>query len=510
MVHSTLLRIRLALKQSLYGDMGLFVRKRTRLKLVLLITLAVMAMIVSRQSNHSQLQEVLDRGNLKLATRLGPLIYYQRDEQPGGLDYYLALAFAESLGVELEVSLFEELDSLIGRTASGDFDLAAANLTVTPQRSARLHFTQPYLQVSSVLIQHSSRGAKQNLGQIDEPLIVIEGSSHQEILQQQMDDWPNLQLVKEPNAIMFELMQWVQDQEIAYAVVDSSIFELERPFFPRVEIALQLDQPSPVAMATPADDDSLAKAFNLFLQEFRESGELDFLISSVFSHNEIFNVAGSLVLRERMDEMLPQLEPLFREVATEKGLDWLLLAAVAYQESHWDPEARSYTGVRGLMMITLPTAEQYGVDNRLDPEQSLRAGAQYILDLRSRLPERITEPDRTKLALAAYNIGMRHLEDARVLTDRAGRNPDSWDDVREHLPLLQQTPYYRTVNHGYARGTEAATYVENIFHFYNILESWAWQRELEQQNFRMEFEEDRMPAEERPFPAILDRAIAPL
>ena len=209
MVHSTLLRIRLALKQSLYGDMGLFVRKRTRLKLVLLITLAVMAMIVSRQSNHSQLQEVLDRGNLKLATRLGPLIYYQRDEQPGGLDYYLALAFAESLGVELEVSLFEELDSLIGRTASGDFDLAAANLTVTPQRSARLDFTQPYLQVSSVLIQHSSRGAKQNLGQIDEPLIVIEGSSHQEILQQQMDDWPNLQLVKEPNAIMFELMQRV-------------------------------------------------------------------------------------------------------------------------------------------------------------------------------------------------------------------------------------------------------------------------------------------------------------
>lgn len=508
--HSLINRARLAIKESFYGDMGLLVRKRTRFKVAVIFVLILAALIITRETRQTHLQEVLDRGTLKVATRLGPLIYYQRDEQPGGLDYYLVKAFAERLGVELDIQLYEDLAGLLSSVETKERDLAAANLTVTPARSRRVTFTEPYLEVTSVLIQHSSRDRPTSLSEIREPVVVIAGSSHAEVLAELNRDLPFLQSEEEAGTIMFELMQRIQDEEIAYAVIDSSIYELEQPFFPRVEVAMQLDQPSPVAFALPASDDSLKEAFDLFLEEFTASGEMAFLTESVFSHNEAFNVAGSLVLRERMDDMLPDLEPLFRQVANEFGMDWLLLAAIAYQESHWDPRARSYTGVRGMMMLTLPTAEQFGVDDRLDPQQSLQGGAAYLLNLRDRLPERITEPDRTKLALAAYNVGMGHLEDARVLTDRAGQNPDLWENVREHLPLLQQSTYYKTVKHGYARGTEAATYVENIYHFYNILESWAWQRELELINRQLQLEAEGNEEPEARHPNILDRAIAPL
>jgi membrane-bound lytic murein transglycosylase F len=153
-------------------------------------------------------------------------------------------------------------------------------------------------------------------------------------------------------------------------------------------------------------------------------------------------------------------------------MDWHLLAAVAYQESHWDPRAQSRTGVRGLMMLTLPTAREMGVDNRLDPGQSLRGGARYLKNIKRRLPDDISEPDRTWFSLAAYNIGMGHLEDARVITERQGGDPHVWREVMEHLPLLQKSKYYQDARYGFARGEEAVTYVQNIRHYYSILE---WQ-----------------------------------
>ena len=172
---------------------------------------------------------------------------------------------------------------------------------------------------------------------------------------------------------------------------------------------------------------------------------------------------------QQMRERLPDVRPLFERAADRTGLDWRLLAAVGYQESHWNPRAVSRTGVRGLMMLTRRTARQLGIDNRDDPEQSVLGGARYLQSMIERLPERIERPDRLWLALAAYNIGLGHLEDARVLTERQGGDPDRWADVRERLPLLTQKRYFSQTRFGYARGYEAANYVENIRTFYEIL-----------------------------------------
>jgi membrane-bound lytic murein transglycosylase F len=147
-----------------------------------------------------------------------------------------------------------------------------------------------------------------------------------------------------------------------------------------------------------------------------------------------------------------------------------LLAAVGYQESHWDPTATSHTGVRGLMMLTEETARALKVPDRLDPRSSIFGGARYFVWLRNQIPKRILEPDRTWFTLAAYNVGVGHLEYARILTQMHGKNPDAWIDVREHLPLLTQAKGYTRVKRGYARGWEPVRFVENIRGYMDILD----------------------------------------
>ncbi len=501
-----------------HGPKGLLVRKRNVFRVVLIVTIIFVALLRTEQYESERLQQILDSGEINVGFRLGPLIYYERDNVAGGLDYYILQAFADSLGLVLNLSVIDEIPDMLSQVQSGNIDIAAANLTVTSERSEEVSFSLPYMDVSPILIQHSSRRPKGSLDEIlGSSLVAIQGSSHSELLRSLQAQHPELTWTEEAGTLMFELMGRVQDQSLDYAIVDSSIFELERPYFPRVEKAMELNQPSPLAFALQKSaDNSFTSSLNSFLAEYKSSGNLDSLVDEMYSNNENFDVASSLVLRERIQSRLPEYETLFRNVGEQFDIDWVMLAAVSYQESHWSASARSYTGVRGLMMLTLPTASQYGVTNRLDAEQSLVAGTKYLISLKSRLPERIGEPDRTQMALAAYNMGMGHLEDARILTQRAGKNPDYWSQVREQLPLLQQSVHYRTVTYGYARGLEADSYVENIFHFYNILESYAWQKELEAMEIEMRYEEDIFGEEiynsegRRDFPSILENPPSPM
>src|SRR5690606_726272 len=186
-----------------------------------------------------------------------------------------------------------------------------------------------------------------------------------------------------------------------------------------------------------------------------------------------------------------------------EGLDWHLLAALAYQESHWNPTAKSYTGVRGFMMLTQDTANDLGINNRLNPEQSIIGGARYFKSLHSRLPDRIGEPDRTWLALAAYNVGLGHLEDARILAQHHGANPDKWVDVQEYLPLLAKRKYYKFTKHGYARGWEPVEYVQNIRNFQTII---AW-HELEKGRLQQLAMNEEKPEEFAQFSPVVTEAV---
>ena len=221
-------------------------------------------------------------------------------------------------------------------------------------------------------------------------------------------------------------------------------------------------------------------------------GTLERLREEHFGHTDGISRISSHTFKRNMRRGLPPYRELIQKVAAEYQLDWHLLAAIAYQESHWNPVAESPTGVRGMMMLTLPTAAEMGVENRLDPAESLRGGARYLKNIKRRLPNDIYDPDRTWLALAAYNIGMGHLEDARVITERRGGDPHLWQDVMESLPLLQKSKYFQNTRYGYARGLEAVTYVQNIRHYYSILQ---WQDIADNKPLPPIAAEDHLPTE---------------
>ncbi len=167
-------------------------------------------------------------------------------------------------------------------------------------------------------------------------------------------------------------------------------------------------------------------------------------------------------------ERLPRYQSLFQQAALLSGTDWRLLAAIGYQESNWDPHAVSPTGVRGIMMLAQDTADELDID-RTSPAECIQGGALYFQQIRDRLPTQVREPDRTNMALAAYNQGLGHLQDARTLAAQLGGDPNSWHDVRNALPLLADERWFSKVRHGYAAGGEAVRYVLAVREYYERL-----------------------------------------
>ena len=446
--------------------------KRPLHRLALTLVIFGLCLTLSTSRTASTLESVLDKGVLRVISMIGPTIYFNDGRGDNGFEYLLARQFAQQLNVQLELSVMDDLAAILNAAGGPKGHFATAGLTATKERQQFLRFSEPYTTVSEILIYRLGQRRPKNLSDvITGRLIVLPGSSHIERLKTlKRNEFPDLQWEVIADSDMLELMQMIHDGEADYAVVDSLAFAVNRGLYPRARRAFDLSQDEAIAWAFPAHgDDSLLKAANRFLTSYAASGELQRLQDQFFGHTDNFSVGGSQLFRHRIESRLSQYEALFKATAEQYQLDWQLLAAIAYQESHWNPHAKSPTGVRGLMMLTLPTAKEMGVSNRLDPEQSLRGGTEYLLRVKKRIPKDIVEPDRTWLALAAYNIGFGHLEDARVLTERQGGNPDRWQDIRDYLPLLQQKKHYSTVRHGYARGREPVQYVQNIRHFHSIL-----------------------------------------
>jgi membrane-bound lytic murein transglycosylase F len=253
-------------------------------------------------------------------------------------------------------------------------------------------------------------------------------------------------------------------------VAESSEFDLERSAYPAIRVAFELKAGDQVAWGFRKDDDSsLYDRAQDYFARLEESGETKALLRRYYNRDTQVDHMRARSFVKHIETRLPSYRPVFEQVADETGVEWRLLAAMAYQESRWDPAAISYTGVRGMMMLTSATATELGVDDRVNVQASIHGGARYLLHLKRKIPKRIPEPDRTFMALAAYNVGYGHLEDARVLTQRHGKNPDLWTDVRQYLPLLSDERWYPTVKRGYARGREPVKFVHNVRGYYDIL-----------------------------------------
>ena len=175
------------------------------------------------------------------------------------------------------------------------------------------------------------------------------------------------------------------------------------------------------------------------------------------------------IFTKKIDKRLPKYIDYFKKHTRNSIFSWELIAAISYQESHWNHKAVSSTKVKGLMMLTKDTANYIGIKNRLDPNESVYGGVKYLENIFKRLPKSILGSDRIWMTLAAYNVGLGHLEDARVITERFGLNPNYWSDVKKHLPLLRLKKFYKKTKYGYARGNEPVKYVARIQAYLNVI-----------------------------------------
>lgn len=438
------------------------------------LLLLCLPVLLSASRPPTALETVLASGELRIISRNGPTTYYEGNQGLDGFEFVLAKRFADRLGVKLVINEEEDLAKLFNQVGSPSGELAAAGLTITEPRTAQVRFTTPYLHITQQLLY---RGGSKRPRKIEDlygkRIVVIANSSHAERLRALQVDHPKLLWHEQSDLDMIDLLEMVHSGTIDFTVVDSNAFDLNRGLYPRARFAFDLSEPQELAWALPQGSDiSLLNAANSFIEESVENGFLDQITERFYGHVDGVNASGALTFARRMETRLPRWEEYLKVAGGMFDLDWQLLAAISYQESHWNSRARSHTGVRGLMMLTKNTAKEVGVSNRTDPIQSIYGGAKYFKKVFDRIPADIQGNDRKWMALAAYNVGYGHLNDARILTEKAGFDPDKWTDVRKHLPLLAKRKYYRNTKYGYARGSEPVQYVQRIRSYYSII---AWQ-----------------------------------
>ena len=395
---------------------------------------------------------------LVVVTHNGPATYYvNSQDEYAGLEYDLATLFASFLGDDVKLRIVEvkSITQVIPTLLKGEAHLAAANLSITPLRSHLVRFGPSYQTVQQQLVYNKEKGAspKSPKDLIGRDITIPGGTSYAEALAQLARTTPGLKWKEARRANSEELLEQVADGTLDYTVVDSPLVAMVQNYYPNLGVAFDVGPSDKLAWAFPkSGDEWLYQQAQKFFTQIRKDGTLRNLLDRYYGHSERLNVLDVTGFLVKSRTVLPKYLRLFKQAQELTGIDWRLLAAIGYQESHWDPYATSPTNVRGIMMLTEDTADRLGVTDRLDPRQSILAGGRYVVMMKDTIPLSVPEPDRTWMALAAYNIGIAHLNDARTLAKRMKLNPDSWADIKKTLPLLSREEYFSTLKYGFARG----------------------------------------------------------
>jgi len=441
--------------------------------LIVLISVILMTFkVIPLLFKPNTLNHVLQSGELIMVTRNSSTTYYEGPNGKTGFEYDLAKRFADSLGVKLKVITSDNLSEIFQILNSGKAHFAAAGLTITESRKEYVRFSASYMEITEQLIYNNQSYRPKKIADLDDGILeVIEGSSHVESLNELKVEHPDLNWNTQQNVESEQLLYLVENQLIDFTVADSNEVSLNQRFLLELRVAFDISKPKKLAWAFPkAKDSSLYDKAMTFFWRNLNNGEITHLIEKHYGHVDQFDYVGNRIYKRHIATRLSKYLDMYIEAGEKYNINWKLLAAMGYQESHWNPKAVSPTGVRGIMMLTQQTAGQMGVKNRLDPKSSIFGGAKYLDQIRKRFPEDLKEPDRTWFAMAAYNVGYYHVIDAQKIAQKQAKNPNKWNDLQTTLPLLARKKWYKKTQYGYARGWEPVKYVTNIRRYYDLLE----------------------------------------
>lgn len=409
---------------------------------------------------------------LVVTTRYGPATYYLDAEgNQAGYTHDIIQAFAKQNDWTVKWQVSENYADLFNRLHGRKTHLVAANLIAAAVEEQQLLRTPPLYETRVVVVTRDTAPKIHNLADLSKVRLgAMADSGHLPLLESVRHKYPKLSWTSLQDVFPEELLNRLIEGEFDAVIINEQDYDLARNLYPSLRISYSLADNQPVVWALHyRSSKKLALKLNGFFIESRRNGRLKQIYERYFGHVKRLEPEHAEGILDKRLSTLPRFRKYFHEAEALTSIDWRLLAAIGYQESKWDPYATSYTGVRGLMMLTNETADRMGVTDRLDPRQSILAGAKYLILLKESLPARIPEPDKTWLALAAYNQGLGHLEDARRIARAKGMNPDSWADVKQTLPLLSRGGYKGVTRYGYARGGEAVIFVESIRNYHDIL-----------------------------------------
>jgi membrane-bound lytic murein transglycosylase F len=405
-----------------------------------------------------------------------PSTYYIGTEGAQGFEYDLLKSYAKSLDVKLNIFPANTVKEAIELRKQPNIHIVSASVTKTPKREKELNFGPSYFEVQEQVVCNRGMIAQKNFPRDIESLAGLnikigEGTSYSETVHSLIEDGFDLNVTYTTSCSTEELLEQVSLHKIDCTIVDSNIYALSLRHYPEMDMAFTISEREQLAWVLPPDSKELESNMYTWLNDFNQRGKMAELKDHYYSSIHFFDYYDNKMFYQRIKSRLPKYKKFFLDVGKKYSIPWKLIAAISYQESHWNPHAKSFTGVRGMMMLTNATAKMLGVTNRVDPEQSIVGGTRHLKQMIKFVPEDVEGENRLKFALAAYNIGMGHIHDARALAKRLGYNKSIWSDLKQVLPLLSKKRYYKTLKYGYARGEEPVKYVESIYEYRNILDS---------------------------------------
>ena len=434
---------------------------------------------ITNQKNLTQDPKAVSKNNktITFITTNSPNTYYlSSNQQYAGLEYDLIRLFMHELGDEysLNLKVVDDFAQVIPALEDGNtMQIGAADISITEARKSVVQFSESYYQVQQQVSYNRDKTTVvprkiEAIG--DQKITVPAGTSFVERLEK-LGAKNDLTWEVRADTSSEILLEAVANGEIDYTIADNHLLAIMQYYYPNLGMAFSIGEPEKIAWAMPKNVNAqLKKQVTQFFKKIKANGTLHNLVDRYHGNTKRLNPFDVKSILVKSQTLLPKYARLFKEAQEITDVDWRLLAAISYQESHWDTFNTSPTNVRGLMMLTEDTSDLMKVSDRLDPKQSIPAGAKFFLWLKERFPERMQDPDRTYMALASYNIGFGHVEDARVLAQRLKLNPDRWADVKKALLLLTEPKYYSKAKHGFCNCGAPVVYTEYIRSYFQVLE----------------------------------------
>jgi membrane-bound lytic murein transglycosylase F len=415
------------------------------------------------------LERIQQSGVLRLITTLSLNNYYLYNGEPAGFEYDMAREFARFLNVDLDI-VTPGWNNLLIYLDLGKGDFIGAGMAVTKERLENVDFSIPYMEVQQQVVHHALVFGPKDIEDLAFRTIhVRRNTSYHFRLEEIKASGIDVHYILHDNIPTEDLIAMVRDREIKFTIADSNVARLNQRHMPDIRVGIPIQKKESLAWAVRKDDPEMLHEINRFFLHAGNTGILQRIVNKYYGHTREFDVSELKTFHKRIKDHLPKYLDIIQTQSEKHGLDWRLVAAVVYQESRFDPAARSFTHVEGLMQVTRATASEMGIEDRLDPAQSVKAGIKYLIRMYDRFEEIEDDYQRLLFSLASYNVGLGHVLDAMAIAAEKGLNPRVWDSLKKTLPLLSKPEVYKNTKHGYARGWEPVQYVERVLTWYDIL-----------------------------------------